>query len=126
MNDTLCGAIIGFMATLSGTAITLYYQHLKDKKSEQKLKAALLEMFIISVESYEKALSFSPTPTKWDSSFWKAFQLETCKYFPEEVIEFHKIIFNNSSFLRVINKNDSLSRLSTLRATLLAAKAKIE
>ncbi len=125
MNDTIYGAIIGFIATISGTAITLFYQYLASYRAERKLKAALLEMFIASVSSYENALRLELTASDWNSNFWDRCQLEVAKYFPEEAVEFNKIIFNTSSFLRPLNSASSLERLLRLKATLLAEKSRM-
>lgn len=129
MNDAIYGAIIGFIATISGTAITLFYQYLASYRAERKLKAALLEMFIASVSSsvssYENALRLELTASDWNSNFWDRCQLEVAKYFPEEAVEFNKIIFNTSSFLRPLNSASSLERLLRLKATLLAEKSRM-
>lgn len=126
MNDTIYGALIGCVTTLLGTAITLIYQYCKDYQNEQKLKEAVLEMFIISVSSYENSLRLYLLPTEWNSSFWNRNQLEIAKYFPEEAVEFERIIFNTSSFLREINRDSNLIKLATLKTTLLAAKSKMQ
>lgn len=125
MNDAIYGAIIGFIATISGTAITLFYQYLASYRAERKLKAALLEMFIASVSSYENALRLELTASDWNSNFWDRCQLEVAKYFPEEAVEFNKIIFNTSSFLRPLNSASSLERLLRLKDTLLAEKSRM-
>lgn len=126
MNDTITGALIGCGATFLGTLTSLGYQYFKDYRKEKKQKAALLHMFIASVNSYEEALSNAVPQQEWNSSFWNNSQLELAKYFPDEAVEFNDIIFKSSFFLRGVNRSDCLKRLKHLKSALLAAKSKTQ
>ena len=118
ISDSIISVVIGSLSTLAGAAIPFGYQFYKDRKNEKEFKAALLKMFIASVDSYLYTLVHSEPQTEWDSSFWNKSQIELARRFPSEAAEFNDILVKTSFFHRGVNRKDCIRRLNDLLKTL--------